>query len=210
MSALYNKACDFSHGLFTLPSFLQLSLGLSPVGAGLLMIPQAAGALLGKGLVNVMLPRTGLRAFVLGNTIMLGLMVASFSLIHQGFARLPMVAMFALYGAVNSMQFTALNSMLVIGLDRSQAGSGNTLLSIIAQISGSAGATLGAALLALFALAAGGGGFRPATLIDPAIFQKSFLAIGLVILAATLAIRRLSDDYGLPAGAIRTIRPEQA
>jgi EmrB/QacA subfamily drug resistance transporter len=181
---------------FMLPIFLQLSLGLSPVRAGLLMAPQAVGSLIGKGLVPPFLSRLGFRRFILGNTIALGLVVSSFSLVGPLAALPGLAALLMLYGIINSMQFTALNSMVLVGLDDERSASGSTLLSVITQICSNSGVTMGAALLGLFALAGGGGLQAVAPGADASMFQKSFFVIGLVILASSLSMRKISANYG--------------
>jgi EmrB/QacA subfamily drug resistance transporter len=180
---------------FMLPVFLQLALGFSPVLAGLYMLPQALGSIIGKRFITVLLPKAGFRRFLLINTICLGLIVSSFSFLGPETAHWRLIPIFTLYGAVNSMQFTALNSLILIDLNHREAGPGNSLLSVVIQVCSNTGVAMGAALLSLFAILDQGGSFR-VDLPTDSIFQKAFIVIGMVILTASLVIRRLPGDNG--------------
>jgi hypothetical protein len=180
---------------FILPLFLQLSMGLSPLRAGFFMIPQALGSLVGKCVVPFLLFRVGFRRFLLLNTLVLGLLVASFSLIRVDSNGVLLSCLFFVFGAINSMQFTGLNSLILINLTPCEAGSGNTLLSVIIQISNNSGVTLGAALLGVYAFAFQGGAFS-ASAPGAGIFQAAFFTVGVVILSASLLVKRLGRHYG--------------
>lgn len=184
---------------FILPLFLQLLMGLTPLQAGLFMIPQAVGSLVGKSFAPCLLFRLGFRRFLLSNTCVLGLLVASFSLITVDSPKTWLTALFLVFGAFNSMQFTALNSLILIDLDHREAGSGNTLLSVVIQICNNSGVTLGAALLGAFAVFFQGGALS-ADAPSALIFHFSFFVVGVVILCAALVVRRLGRDYGRAAG----------
>ncbi|MDR1873010.1 MAG: MFS transporter [Deltaproteobacteria bacterium] len=178
---------------FMIPIFLQLALGFSPVRAGLFMLPQAVGSIIGKRIITILLPKAGFRRFLLVNTISLGLIISSFSLIGVHTAYWYLITIFMIYGAINSMQFTALNSLILIDLGHHKAGPGNSLLSVVIQICSNSGVAMGAALLGLFALIDQGGAFR-ADLPSDSIFQKAFFVVGLIILTASLVMRKLPKD----------------
>ncbi|MDR0550013.1 MAG: MFS transporter [Deltaproteobacteria bacterium] len=178
---------------FMLPIFLQLALGFSPVRAGLFMLPQAIGSIIGKKIITIILPKAGFRRFLLFNTISLGLIVSSFSFLSSNTEHWRLVVVFMIYGAINSMQFTALNSLILIDLNHQKAGPGNSLLSVVIQVCSNSGVAMGAALLGLFALLDQGGAFR-VDLPSDAIFQKAFFVIGLVILTSSLIMRKLPND----------------
>ncbi len=57
----------------------------------------------------------------------------------------------ALFGVCNSMQFTAMNTLTLGDLDDARASSGNSLLSVVMQLSMSLGIAASGALLAAFA-----------------------------------------------------------
>ncbi|MDR1085778.1 MAG: MFS transporter [Deltaproteobacteria bacterium] len=178
---------------FMLPMFLQLGLGFNPIKAGLFMLPQAVGSFFGKRLITVFLPKAGFKGFLQANTVSLGVMVCLFSYLSVSTPEAVMIFVFLVFGTVNSMQFTAMNSFLLIDLESWEAATANSLLSVIIQICNNSGVALGAALLSIFALAEHGGAFTAEHLSGP-IFEKAFFCIGLVILAASLVMSRIPKN----------------
>ena len=66
---------------FMLPLLLQVALGYSPAQAGMMMIPLAAGAMLIKPLAKPLIDRLGYRRILIGNTLLLGSLIASLATI---------------------------------------------------------------------------------------------------------------------------------
>jgi hypothetical protein len=86
----------------------------------------------------------------------------------------------ALLGAVNSLQFTAMNTLTLKDLEGPLASSGNSLLSMVMMLSISLGVAAAGALLATFAgLVDGVQGSKPL-----AAFQATFIAMGLITAAS--------------------------
>src|SRR5690606_19178946 len=98
----------------------------------------------------------------------------------------------ALLGAVNSMQFTAMNTVTLIDLDDAHASSGNSLLSVVAQLSLSLGVACAGALLGGFSAAGSTEGVE-STL---GAFQLTFLTIGLMAMLAAAIFLQLSPTDG--------------
>jgi predicted MFS family arabinose efflux permease len=168
-------------------------LGFNPIKAGLFMLPQAMGSILGKRLITVFLPKAGFKGFLQANTIALGLIVCMFSFFDTNTSELFLIFVFLVFGTINSMQFTAMNSYVLIDLDHRQAGTGNSLLSVIIQICNNSGVAIGSALIGIFALIDQHGPFRP-DLPSAPIFQKVFYVLGLIILAASLVMSRIPPE----------------
>lgn len=166
---------------FLLPLLLQVALGYSPAQAGMSMIPLALGAMLIKPLAKLLIDRLGYRRILVGNTLLLGSLIASLAAIDgqtpTGFLLLHL----GLIGVVNSMQFTAMNTVTLVGLSNQNASSGNSLLSVVVQLSMSLGVASAGALL---------GGFTVPGADGEAVlraFHLTFLCIGAMsMLAATL------------------------
>jgi EmrB/QacA subfamily drug resistance transporter len=164
---------------FLLPLLLQIGLGRSPMEAGMMMLPVAAMAMTAKRIVPGLIERHGYRRVLVGNTILVGCLMASFSLSPS----LPLWAMLiqlGLYGGANSIQFTAMNTVTLRDLAAAGAGSGNSLFSMVQMLSMSLGVTVAGALLAAFS-----GYFGRAT-PDEAVsaFRATFLCIGLTTCAS--------------------------
>lgn len=135
---------------FLTPLFLQLALGYSPSQAGLTMIPMALAAMGAKTIADRLIKGLGYRQVLLGNTFLLGLMIAGFALINPGYPSYYLYLYMALFGAINSVQMTAMNTLTVIDLHGSAMSSGNSLVSVNMQLSMSLGIALAAAILAGF------------------------------------------------------------
>lgn len=180
---------------FLTPMFLQLGLGLSPSRAGLCLVPAVLGAMATKRASTRLIQRAGYRRVLVVNTLMLGLLIASFALLEPDAGPWRLVAQMALFGVVNSMQFTAMNALTLIDLDAHTASSGNSLLSVVMQLSGSLGVASSGVLLLLFS----GGQIRPGQGAGAAwlpAFQATYLAVGAMVALAAFIFFQLERDGG--------------
>ncbi|HEY9065285.1 MAG TPA: multidrug transporter subunit MdtD [Burkholderiaceae bacterium] len=136
---------------FLTPLFLQVGLGYSPSVAGLSMVPTVIGAMTIKFFAERLIKRFGYRRVLTLNTLLLGAFIASFSLVDRGTPHVWILVQLGLFGIVNSMQFTAMNTLTLGDLDDARASAGNSLLSVVMQLSMSLGVAAAGALLAAFA-----------------------------------------------------------
>jgi len=173
---------------FLTPLFLQLGLGFSPSKAGMTMIPTVLGAMLTKTLVNRLIPRIGYRRILIGNTLALGAMIASFSLIDNQVPYGVLLGWLAVFGAINSLQFSAMNTLTLQDLSAEHASSGNGLLSVVMQLSMSLGVAIAASLLGLFSAG------LPAQDSERWLggFHLTYLCIGLMSMLAALIFAQLA------------------
>jgi hypothetical protein len=103
------------------------------------MIPTVIGAMLTKTLVNKLIPRIGYRRILIGNTLALGAMIASFYFIDN---QVPHGVLLVLADGVRRhqlLQFSAMNTLTLQDLSSEHASSGNGLLSVVMQLSMSLG-----------------------------------------------------------------------
>ncbi|MBE7375625.1 multidrug transporter subunit MdtD [Pseudomonas lopnurensis] len=174
---------------FLLPLLLQVALGYSPAQAGMSMIPLALGAMAVKSLAKPIIDRIGYRRLLIGNTLLLGSLIASLATIDAQTPTLLLLLHLGLIGMVNSMQFTAMNTVTLIGLSNADASSGNSLLSVVVQLSMSLGVATAGALLGGFTVSGAQG--------DEVLraFQLTFLSVGaMAMLAAALFLQLDSRD----------------
>jgi Major Facilitator Superfamily len=136
---------------FLTPLFLQVGLGYSPSRAGLTMVPIVLGAMLLKLVAEPVIKRFGYRRVLVSNTLVLGFMIAGFSMVDRATPHWMILAYLGLFGVINSLQFTAMNTLTLGDLDDARASSGNSLLSVVMQLSMSLGVAAAGALLAAFA-----------------------------------------------------------
>ena len=136
---------------FLTPLFLQVGLGYSPSVAGLTMVPIVMGAMLIKFFAERMIRRFGYRRVLVANTLLLGLFIAGFSMVDRSTPHALILVYLGFFGIVNSLQFTAMNTLTLGDLDHARASAGNSLLSAVMQLSMSLGVATAGALLAAFA-----------------------------------------------------------
>jgi EmrB/QacA subfamily drug resistance transporter len=136
---------------FLTPLFLQVGLGYSPSRAGLTMVPIVIGAMTIKLFAERVVKRFGYRRLLVTNTLLLGGFIAGFSLVDASTPHWAILLYLAAFGVSNSMQFTAMNTLTLGDLDDARASGGNSLLSVVMQLSMSLGVAAAGALLAAFA-----------------------------------------------------------
>ncbi|MGB4467791.1 MAG: multidrug transporter subunit MdtD [Azovibrio sp.] len=181
---------------FLVPLLLQVALGYSPAEAGISMIPLALGAMAVKSLAKPIIDRFGYRRLLLGNTLLLGGLIASLAGIGAHTPGWLLALHLGLVGTVNSLQFTAMNTITLIDLSDTEASSGNGLLSVVVQLSMSLGVAIAAALL---------GGFTMEADVLQA-FRLTFLCVGAITVLAAALFAQL--DPGPPGPEPR--RPVEA
>ncbi|MDR0477577.1 MAG: multidrug transporter subunit MdtD [Desulfobulbaceae bacterium] len=184
---------------FLNPLFLQLGLGFSPLQSGLFTIPVALGALVSREIIPNLVDKLGFRALLTGNTILLGGVISSFSLITTKTPTIIQILLLACVGTINSTQFMTMNSFTLIELPQNDAASGNSLLAVTQQISMSMGVTIAATLLSGFTTHYSGinVGTEPAggeTVLK--IFHATFLVIGLLALVSACIFHQANPELG--------------
>ena len=136
---------------FLTPLFLQVGLGYSPSKAGLTMVPTVLGAMFIKLVAEPIIKRLGYRRVLVTNTLLLGTLIAGFAGFGRDTPHLMILIYLAAFGICNSLQFTAMNTLTLGDLDSARASAGNSLLSVVMQLSMSLGVAAASALLAAFA-----------------------------------------------------------
>jgi hypothetical protein len=179
-----NLVCRIGSGAvpFLLPLLMQLQLGYSPFHAGLMLLPAALAGTLSKRWIVPLVARFGYETFLLVNTALVGASIASFAAMSPGWPLALSIAQLALFGATNSMQFAAMNSVTLKGLSVADAGSGNSLFSMVQMLAIGLGVTVGGGLVTVFTARLGDAG--------PA-FRLAFVVVGLITLLSALVFRRL-------------------
>lgn len=136
---------------FMTPLFLQVGVGFSPFHAGLMMIPMILGNMGMKRIVVRVVNRFGYRHVLVATTLLLALISLSLPLVALlgWLYLLPLVLFFQ--GMVNALRFSALNTLTLKDLPDRLASSGNSLLSMVMQLSMSLGVSTAGILIGSFA-----------------------------------------------------------
>jgi len=174
---------------FLLPLLLQVCYGYSPFKAGLMMIPSAAAGILAKRLGTGLIRRNGYRKVLVVNTLLTGMVIASFALLPDQPPLGWLLVQVSVFGAVNSMQFTAMNTVTLKDLDVESSSSGNSLLSMVMMLAMGMGVATAGAFLAGFENLYGSGLARPL-----AAFHSTFVGIGLLTCASAWVFWQLKPD----------------
>ncbi|EPN85241.1 drug resistance transporter, EmrB/QacA family protein, partial [Pseudomonas syringae pv. actinidiae ICMP 19101] len=165
---------------FLVPLLLQVALGYSPSQAGMSMLPLAAAGMFAKTVARWLIEHLGYRVILTSNTLLLGILLASLALVDGQTPYWILLIHLGLLGAVNSLQFTAMNTVTLIDLDDASAASGNSLLSVVAQLSLSLGVASAAALLGGFSEEVTSGEVSSVL----GAFQLTFLSVGVLAMFA--------------------------
>lgn len=189
-------------GRFDLGGYLllQLALGYSPAQAGMLMLPVALAGMAAKRATTVVITHLGYRPVLIANTLLLGTMIAAFTLMGPAQPLWLRIVQLAAFGAVNSFQFTAMNAVTLKDLAPARAASGNSLFSMVQMLGMSLGVTCAAALLTAFSDWLGASQALAA-------FRATFVAIGLMTLGSAAIFWQLREE-GPPAAPSAEALPE--
>jgi MFS family permease len=151
------------------------------------MLPTSIAALLVKRIVTPLITRVGYRNTLVVNTILLGAAMATFTFISAGEPLWLTIIQLSFFGAVNSLQFTAMNTVTLKDLDGGVATSGNSLLSMVQMLSLSLGVAAAGGLLATFVSDYGHGR-------ELLAFHATFICVGLMTSASAWIFWQLSAD----------------
>jgi hypothetical protein len=122
--------------------------------------------------------------------------MASFALVRPGLPLWVHVVQFAIFGAVNSLQFTAMNTLALRDLDGELASGGNSLLSMVMMLSMSLGVAVAGGLLGAF-------GGASADLDTLSAFRWSFVCVGLVTITSAAIFAQLEPTHSLPQTTVQ-------
>jgi EmrB/QacA subfamily drug resistance transporter len=178
---------------YLIPLLLQLGLGFSPMRAGMMMIPAALAGMFSKRIIVPLVRTLGYRRVLVVNTLLVGSAIASFALVRSGQPMWLHAVQFACFGFVNSLQFSAMNTLTLRDLDGELASGGNSLLSMVMMLAMSLGVALAGGLLGAF----GEFGADPS-----AAFRWTFVCVGLVTMASAAIFAQIEPTYHIPPAAV--------
>ena len=175
---------------FLMPLMLQVGFGFSAVVAGCMMAPTAIGSILAKSTVTQVLRLFGYRRTLVGITIIIGILIASFALQSPAESIILLLLPLFILGMSMSTQFTAMNTITLADLNDDNASGGNSVLAVTQQLSISFGVAVSAAVLRFY---------QEMESDTVAQFHATFLTMGIVtvISAFTFALLRPGDGRHL-------------
>jgi len=179
---------------FLAPLFLQTAIGYSPAKAGATLLPMGIAAIFAKSVVTPAITKFGYRNFLIINTAFLSAFVASISLIDNSTPYIAILVLFALFGAANSFQFTAVNALTLIDLPDNMISGGNALLSVVMQVSMAMGVAVAALLLAAVGDLQETKNFHAGNILFT--FHSTYIIIGVISFISSIVFFFIQKDAG--------------
>lgn len=170
---------------FLVPLLLQLQLGYSPLQSGLMMLPAAFAGVVAKRWIAPLVHRYGYEAFLQVNTALVGVSIVAFALISAGTPVVLLMLLLGVFGAANSMQFAAMNGVTLKDLSHADAGSGNSLFSMVQMLAMGLGVSIAGAAVRVFSASWGSASLG---------FRMGFAVVGVISLLATLVFRQIREE----------------
>ena len=190
---------------YLIPLLMQVALGYSPMHAGMMMIPAALAGMFSKQVVVPLVHRFGYRRVLVSNTLLVGMTMASFALLKPGLPVWVHAVQFAAFGAVNSLQFTAMNTLTLRDLDGEFASSGNSLLSMLMMLTVSLGVAVAGGLLGAFG---GVAAADPSHLDTLGAFRLTFVCVGVVTVTSAAIFAQIEPTHSLQHATVREVETQ--
>jgi MFS family permease len=177
---------------FLFPLLYQIGLGFSPIQSGLLVLPQAIASIGLKTFMPAILARLGYRNVLGGNTIVVGLMIMSFSTVGPHTPIWQIVLQAFVLGFFTSMQYTSMNTLVYADVSGPQTGGASTIAATGQQLAISFGVAGGALIAAIFVPT--GMHSHPDAIIDGT--QQAFLTLGILTILSSVVFMELKANDG--------------
>jgi Arabinose efflux permease len=183
-----NLACrlGISGVPFLIPLFLQVGFGYSPIFAGMMLVPMAIASICTRIFIPRILGHLGYRSVLIANTIIAGILIFLMSYLNLSTPIVVLCLLLFCIGGVNSMQYTAMNSITLANLQGESTSSGNSLMAVNQQLAISFGTGFGAVLVRLIS----------DTTSTIHAFQITFIILGVVTVLSSIIFARLKKQDG--------------
>jgi EmrB/QacA subfamily drug resistance transporter len=177
---------------FLLPLLYQVGLGFTAIESGLLIMPQAMGAISFKFLMPRLLARVGFRGVLISNTVVLGILLLIFATIGLGTPVWLIVLQAFCYGTFSSLQYTSMNTLAYADVSEEQTSGASSIASTMQQMSISFGVA-SAGLATVFFIPAGVH-TNPGEMIHG--IHEALVVLGGFTVLSTLIFHRLKSGDG--------------
>lgn len=166
-----------------LPLYFQQVRGEDALGAGLLLVPQGAGALLARGLAGTYLDRVGPRRVAVAAFALVAVATVPFAFVTAGTGGTPLMAALFVRGLALGAAMIAPMGAAYVGLRHREIPDAGVITRVAQQIGGS----VGIAVLAVVLQHASLGAHGPGALADA--FDRAFWwSVALTALAVPLCL----------------------
>jgi MFS family permease len=172
---------------FLLPLLFQVNMKYSPLEAGLMLLPPSIAAVLAKQPAVHLISRYGYRGMLISNTVILAAIIVCFAFISQSTPLWLVLSALFCFGAVSSVQYTAMNTVTLKDLTEDVAASGNSMLSMIQMLSVGAAAAIASVTLDLAGSILGTGD-------SSFMFCATFIFIAMITFLSAIIFARLEAN----------------
>jgi EmrB/QacA subfamily drug resistance transporter len=177
---------------FLLPLLYQVGLGYTPIQSGLLIMPQAFGAMSMKAVMTRVIGVVGYRGVLISNTIIIGLLILAFATIGMHTPVWLIVLQAFTYGAFSSLQYTTMNTLAYADTTEQETSKASSIASTMQQMSISFGVAIAGLTTALFVPAVN----HSATSTIIRGLHEAFLLLGALTILSTIVFRTLRSGDG--------------
>jgi MFS family permease len=177
---------------FLLPLLYQLGLGFTAIQSGLLIMPQALGAMGIKAVLKRILNTLGYRGVLISNTIIVGILMMLFATIGLSTPIWVILILAFVYGAFSSLQYTSMNTLAFADTTEAETSNASSIASTTQQMSISFGVAIAGLTTAFFL--PGTTHTNPLAAIHG--LHKAFLLLGALTILSTFVFRRLQKGDG--------------
>jgi MFS family permease len=165
---------------FLLPLLYQVGLGFTPIESGLLVMPQAVGAMSMKMFMPRLLSRVGYRGVLISNTLLLGVLLMVFATIGLRTPVWAIVLQAFVYGSLTSLQYTSMNTLVYADITEKDTSAASSIASTMQQMSISFGVAAAGLATAVFV---------PSSQTNPAGMihgiHEALIALGILTIVST-------------------------
>ena len=177
---------------FLLPLLYQLGLGYTAIQSGLLIMPQALGAMAVKAVLKQILNALGYRGVLISNTIIVGILMMVFAAIGLRTPIWVIVSLAFGYGAFSSLQYTSMNTLAYADTTEIEASNASSIASTTQQMAISFGVAIAGLTTAFFL--PGTTHANPLAVVRG--LHKAFLLLGALTILSTFVFRSLQAGDG--------------
>lgn len=180
---------------FLLPLLFQLGFGMTPFESGMLTFWGAAGAMIVRPTVPLILRRVGFKRVIILNGVIASLFIAAPALFTEKTPYAAMAGVVLIGGFFRALQFSSVNSLAFADLDTKQMSQATSITSVAQQLALAMGVAVAAMVLDATRYVRG-----DLTLIAQD-FAPAFLVLGVIAMSCVALFVRLQPDAGAPLTA---------
>lgn len=175
---------------FLLPLLLQVGYNYTPLESGLTVLPYGVAMVLAKPLVKKCLAQYGFKNMLTINPIIMAILLMVLAFATQNLNIYFVLLIVFLLGFFSSMQFTYMNLLNFVDIEKADDSKATSLSSVMQQLSMSFGVSTSAALLSGFNIPILG------SAIKIVAFRDTFILLSIICFSTLLIFRLLKHTDG--------------